>query len=230
MSRILLVEDDEALARGLVAVLEQNGFDVEPVSSGHDALAHHAVGAYSAIILDLRLPDMSGFEVLTKVRNSESRGHGKLARCPVLILTARSALGDRVRGLDLGADDYLLKPFEPPELLARLRALLRRSQGDPSPSIVIGRLTFEHSSGAFSLGDEALDLPRRERAVLEQLLVRAGKVVVRESLVDVVFGLDKPVSANALEVYIGRLRKRLAAGDGPEIRTVRGLGYMLEKT
>ena len=114
-------------------------------------------------------------------------------RCPVLILTARSSLEDRVRGLDLGADDYLLKPFEPPELLARLRALLRRAQGDPSPSITVGRLTFERANGAFRLGDELLELPRRERAVLEQLVIRAGKIVLREKLADMVFGLDEDV-------------------------------------
>ncbi len=229
MSRILLAEDDAALSRGLVALFRHNGYDVESVATGHAALAHQAVGGYAAIILDLGLPDMSGLEVLKQVRSGEARLRGESARCPVLILTARSALDDRVRGLDLGADDYLLKPFEPPELLARVRALLRRAQGDPSPSVTVGRLTFEHANGSFRLGDELLELPRRERAVLEQLIVRAGKIVLREKLADMVFGLDEDVGANALEVYIGRLRKRLAAG-GPQIRTVRGLGYMLEQT
>lgn len=227
MSRILLAEDDAALSRGLVALFKQSGYDVEPVTTGQAALAHHAVGTYAAMILDLGLPDMSGFEVLKQIRGGEARAHNDSARCPVLILTARSALDDRVRGLDLGADDYLLKPFEPPELLARLRALLRRSQGDPSPSITVGRLTLDRTNGAFRLDDELLELPRRERAVLEQLVIRAGKIVLRESLADMVFGLEENVGANALEVYIGRLRKRLAAG-GPQIRTVRGLGYMLE--
>lgn len=228
MSRILLVEDDAALARGLVALFKQSGYDVESVATGQAALAHQAVGAYAAIILDLSLPDMSGFEVLKQMRGGEVRGYGDRARCPVLVLTARSALDDRVRGLDLGADDYLLKPFEPPELLARVRALLRRAQGDPSPSITVGRLTFEHANGAFRLGDELLELPRRERAVLEQLVIRVGKIVLREKLADMVFGLDEDVGPNALEVYVGRLRKRLADG-GPQIRTIRGLGYMLEQ-
>lgn len=227
MSRILLVEDDAALTRGLVALLKHNGYDVEAAATGHTALAHHAVCAYAAIVLDIGLPDMSGLEVLRQVRSGEARARSESARCPVLILTARSALNDRVRGLDLGADDYLLKPFEPPELLARLRALLRRAQGDPAPSITVGGLTLEHINGAFRLDGELLELPRRERAVLEQLMVRAGKIVLRENLANMVFGLDDPVGDNALEVYIGRLRKRLAAG-GPHIRTVRGLGYMLE--
>lgn len=227
MSRILLVEDDEALCRGVVALLRQGGYDVEWVATGKAALAHQAVGDYSAIILDLGLPDMSGFEVLGALRGSDNRWRSEFSSCPILILTARSALDDRVRGLDLGADDYLLKPFEPPELLARLRALLRRSHGDPSPSIAVGQLTLDQGSGAFFLDGKILELPRRERAVLEQLIVRAGKVVQREALLDIVFGLDAQVGENALEVYVGRLRKRLAA-EGPQIRTVRGLGYMLE--
>jgi two-component system response regulator TctD len=221
MSRILLVEDDAALARGLVALLTQSGYDTDAVTTGAAAVSHHAVGAYAAIVLDLGLPDLSGFDVLKQVRGDGSR-------CPVLVLTARSGLEDRVRGLDSGADDYLLKPFEAPELLARLRALLRRSQADPSPSITVGRLTFERANGAFRLGDELLELPRRERAVLEQLVIRVGTIVLREKLADMVFGLNEDVGPNALEVYIGRLRKRLAGG-GPHIRTVRGLGYMLER-
>lgn len=221
MSRILLAEDDAALARGLVALLKHHGYDVEAVENGRAALSHHAVGSYAALVLDLRLPDLSGFEVLKRVRN-----HG--SRCPVLILTALSAVEDRVRGLDLGADDYLLKPFEPTELLARLRALMRRAQGDPSPLLTVGQLTFDRASGVFRLGNQLLELPRRERAVLEQLVLRVGAIVVREKLADTVFGLDEDVGTNALEVYIGRLRKRLAP-DGPHIRTIRGLGYMLER-
>jgi DNA-binding response OmpR family regulator len=228
MGRILLAEDDAALARGLVALLKHSGYDVESVATGHATLARQAAGTYAAIVLDLGLPDLSGFEVLKQLRSREVRARSESARCPVLILTARSALDDRVRGLDLGADDYLLKPFEPSELLARLRALLRRAQGDPSPSIKIGRLTLERANGTFRLDDELLELPRRERAVLEQLVIRAGKIVLRENLANMVFGLDDDVGGNALEVYIGRLRKKLAAG-GPQIRTVRGLGYMLEK-
>jgi two-component system response regulator TctD len=222
MARILLSEDDAALARGLVALLEQNGYDVEAVTTGHAALAHQAAGAFAAVLLDLGLPDLSGYEVLQRIRSNGSR-------CPVLILTARNALNDRVRGLDLGADDYLLKPFEPAELLARLRALLRRAQGDPSPSVTVGALIYERDSGAFRLNGGLLELPRRERAVLEQLVVSAGSIVPREKLVDRVFGLHEDVGPNALEVYIGRLRKKLAAG-GPQIRTVRGLGYMLDRS
>jgi two-component system, OmpR family, response regulator TctD len=222
MARILLSEDDAALARGLVALLQQNGYDVEAVTTGQAALAHQAAGQYAAVLLDLGLPDVSGYEVLRRMRSDGSR-------CPVLILTARNALRDRVRGLDLGADDYLLKPFEPAELLARLRALLRRAHGDPSPAVTIGPLVYERCNGAFRLNGALLELPRRERAVLEQLVFSAGSIVPREKLADSVFGLDEEVGPNALEVYIGRLRKKLAAG-GPQIRTIRGLGYMLDKS
>ncbi len=228
MSRILLAEDDAALARGLQALFRQNGYDIEHVTTGGALLAHYSSGAYSAIVLDLGLPDMSGFDVLKKIRGAEARKDRDAARCPVLILTALGALDDRVRGLDLGADDYLPKPFEPAELLARLRALLRRAQGNPAPSLTVGRLMLDRTTGAFRLDGELLELPRRERVVLEQLVIRAGKIVLRESLANLVFGCEGNVGANALEVYIGRLRKRLAGG-GPQIRTVRGLGYMLEQ-
>jgi two-component system, OmpR family, response regulator TctD len=222
MSRILIVEDDAALARGLVALLSHNGYDVESVGTAHGAIAHHAVGAFAGMILDLGLPDKSGFEVLRQIRALGSR-------CPVLILTARGTLDDRVMGLDQGADDYLPKPFEPPELLARLRAILRRSQGDPSPTVQVGALCWDRGNGTFRLGEEILELPRRERVVLEELVGRAGTIVLRERLTDVVFGLDDDVGRNALEVYIGRIRKKLSAG-GPQIRTIRGLGYMLDRS
>jgi DNA-binding response OmpR family regulator len=220
MSRVLLAEDDPALARGLVALLQQNGYDVNTVATGRAALGHQDAGLYAVMILDLGLPDISGFDVLQQMRASG-------ARCPVLILTARAALHDRIRGLDLGGDDYLSKPFEPAELLARVRALLRRSQGDPSPLVSIGPLTWDRANASFYLDKDLLELPRRERAVLEQLMARAGKIVLRERLTDAVFGLDDDVGRNALEVYIGRLRKKLGS-DGPHIRTVRGLGYLLE--
>lgn len=220
MTRILLAEDDIALARGLVSLLNQHGYDVDAVGNGTAALAHQATLTYGAVILDLGLPDLSGFDVLKQLRHRGSRS-------PVLILTARGALDDRVRGLDLGADDYMLKPFEPAELLARVRALLRRYQGDPAPDVQVGNLKWHRGNKTFSLGEQLLELPRRERTVLEELVGRAGKIVLRERLTDAVFGLDDEVGRNALEVYIGRLRKKLAEG-GPHIRTVRGLGYMLE--
>ncbi len=218
--RILLIEDNAALARGLTASLRASGFAVDHVTHGVAALEESELVPYNLMILDVGLPDMSGFEVLKRLRQ---RG----ATTPVLILTARAALTDRVTGLDLGADDYLPKPFEPAELEARVRALLRRGQGQAAPALTLGGLVFDRSAGTATLHGRPLDLRRREWSVLESLMIRAGKVVTKERLSAEVFGHDEPVGPNALEVYVGRLRKKLEP-DGPTIRTIRGLGYLLD--
>jgi two-component system response regulator TctD len=218
--RILMIEDDAPLARSIVALLRAGGNAVDHVATGADALAVVAGEPYAVVILDVGLPDIDGFTVLERLR---ARGD----RVPVLMLTARDALDDRVRGLDLGADDYLRKPFEPEELEARVRALGRRRGGDPVPVLSVGSLSINRSSGEAKVGDRALDLRRRERTVLEALATRAGRVVPRELLIGEVFGFDEPVGGNAIEVHVTRLRGKLAP-DGPEIRTVRGVGYMLD--
>ena len=220
MARILIVEDDAALARGIVALLKDGGYAVDHVARGAEALQLEEQEPYRAIILDIGLPDLSGFEVLQRLRQ---RG----AHTPVLILTARDALADRVKGLDLGGDDYLLKPFEPAELEARVRALVRRGEGNPSPTITIGALVWDRASGVVTVGGAVLELRRRELAVLQTLLSSAGKLVLKERLAAEVFDFDEPVGPNALEVYVGRVRRKLMP-NGPTIRTVRGLGYMLE--
>lgn len=220
MARILLVEDDPALLRGLVSTLRADGYAVDTASEGATAVSMGASQPYAVVVLDVGLPDISGFEVLKKLRD-------KGCRMPILILTARDTVQDRVTGLDLGADDYLLKPFDPTELEARIRALMRRSHGDPSPVITIGKLVINRSLGTATVGDRVLELRRREWAVLERLVARAGKLVSKERLTDEVFGFDEPVAPNAVEVYIARLRKKLEP-DGPSIRTLRGLGYMLD--
>ena len=143
------------------------------------------------------------------------------------MLTARDALDDRVRGLDLGADDYLRKPFAPEELEARIRALGRRRGGDPTPELMVGTLVLNRSTGQAQVAGRALDLRRREWAVLDSLATRAGQIVPRETLLAEVFGYDEPVGPNAIEVNITRLRGKLAP-DGPMIRTVRGVGYLLD--
>lgn len=218
--RLLLVEDDERLARGVAASLEAAGFSVDRLDSGEDALQLAGAEPYAAIILDLGLPDLDGLDVLSRLR---ARG----GVTPVLILTARDMVDDRINGLDRGADDYMAKPFDPRELESRIRALVRRSQGTPDPVLRIGTLVFDRSSRTVSLDDSVLDLRRRELAVLETLMGRPGKVIPKERLSAEVFAFDDAVTPNALEVYVGRLRRKLLPS-GPAIRTVRGLGYMIE--
>ena len=218
--RILMIEDDAALARGIAALLRAAGHAVDHVATGEDALEVVSSEPYALVILDVGLPDIDGFTVLERMRR---RGD----RVPVLMLTARDALDDRVRGLDLGADDYLRKPFDPEELEARVRALGRRRGGDPVPQVTVGTLTINRSTAQAEVAGRAIDLRRREWAVLEALATRAGQVVARDLLLAEVFGYDEPVGPNALEVNVTRLRAKLAP-DGPEIRTVRGVGYLLD--
>jgi two-component system response regulator TctD len=220
MARILLIEDDPALSRGLVASLKGAGHVVDAVYDGASALQMARDEPYALITLDLGLPDMSGLKVLSRLRRCGNT-------TPVLILTARDTLEERVEGLDLGADDYLLKPFEPSELEARLRALLRRSQGEASSVVAVGRLVVDQARGIATVGNRRLELRRREWAVLERLIARVGKVISKERLTSEVFGFDDPVAPNAIEVYVARLRSKLEP-DGPKIRTMRGLGYILD--
>jgi two-component system response regulator TctD len=208
------------LSRGLVSALTGEGYSVDPAYDGASALVMAADEPYALITLDVGLPDMSGFEVLHKLR---SRG----CKVPILMLTARDTVEDRVEGLDRGADDYMLKPFDPLELSARLRALLRRPHGDPAPVIRIGKLEIDRSRGAASIDGQPIELRRREWVVLERLTARLGQVVTKERLASEVFGYDEAVAPNAIEVYIARLRKKLEPG-GPKIRTLRGLGYLME--
>ena len=218
MARILLVEDDPALARGVAAVLRARGHAVDVAASGEEALA--ADEPYALVLLDLGLPDIDGVEVLRRLRRSGSK-------VPVLILTARDAVEDRIAGLDGGADDYLLKPFDPSEMEARVRALLRRAVGEASPIVTIGQLAIDPARGTATLAGRDLALRRREWAVLERLAARQGMLVSKERLTAEIFGYDEPVAPNAIEVYIARLRRKLEPG-GPAIRTVRGLGYVLD--
>ena len=220
MARILLIEDDPSLARGIAAVLRNAGHNIDHAEDGESGLIMAEMEPFALIVLDLGLPDISGFEVLRRIRRTGSK-------TPVLVLTARDAIEDRVAGLDEGADDYLLKPFEPSELEARIRALLRRSAGEASPVVTVGAMVIDPARGTVTVNGRAIDLRRRERAVLERLAARVGKVISKDRLNSEVFGFDEPVAPNAIEVYIARLRQKLAP-DGPAIRTIRGLGYVLE--
>ena len=217
--RILVVEDDKALGRGVVAFLKSEGFTVDWVQTGESALDESSE-PYAVIVLDVGLPDVSGFEVLAQLRRSGNR-------TPLLLLTARDALKDRITGLDLGADDYMLKPFEPEELAARLRALGRRRGGDPSPSVTVGNLVVERNSARARVLDRDLALRRREHTLLLILASNVGKVVPRTRLTGEIFGHDDEIGPNALDLYVGRVRRKLEP-DGPRILTLRGQGYVLE--
>jgi two-component system response regulator TctD len=219
MARILLVEDDPALSRGIIALLKAAGHAADTAKDGETALFLAEAEPCSLVILDIGLPDMSGFDVLKKLR-------ARACKTPVLILSARDHVTDRVKGLDLGADDYLLKPFDASELGARVRALLRRDHGDPCPVLVIGNLTIDRSRATAEICGRPLQLRRREWAVLDRLTAKVGDVVSKEKLMAEVFSYDDAVAPNAVEVYVARLRRKLEP-DGPSIKTMRGLGYML---
>jgi two-component system OmpR family response regulator len=223
--RLLIVEDDAPLASGLRRMLEAEGHDVDLAGRGEDAVAVAARERFDLVILDIGLPQMDGFEVLRRLRAGAA---GRGAPLPVLVLTARDAIEDRVRGLDLGADDYLAKPFATPELTARVRALLRRSQVHGGPRIAHGPLTLDTVTRRASLKNEPLELAAREWAVLEVLLAKVEKIVSKEAIIQAVAGWDDELSPNAIEVYISRLRSKLEPA-GIRIRTVRGFGYMLEE-
>ena len=218
--KILLVEDDPTLGEAVMLATRQAGFAVDWARDGVQAENALAGYAYDAMLLDLGLPRRAGLEILRSLR---IRG----ATLPVMILTARDTVGDRVRGLDAGADDYLLKPFSLDELLARLRALLRRAHGKADTQIRMGRLSFDSVRRQACIGETPLALSARELEVLEILLSHAGRVTAKEAIADRLTGWDEGVGENAVEVYIHRLRRKLN-NSGVTIRTLRGLGYLLE--
>ena len=219
--RILLVEDDTVLADALSRALEQSAHAVDVVATGEKADDALALGSYDLVILDVGLPALSGFEVLRRLRARKSA-------VPVLMLTALDSLEDRVRGLDLGADDYLAKPFDLRELEARVRALLRRGNA-AMPHLEHGLLQFDTVGRRVFHDGRPVDLSRRELAMLELLLLRAGRVVSKEQMANHLYGWGEEVGDNAIEVNVYRLRKKLEPL-GCEIRTVRGMGYLMDST
>lgn len=217
--RILLVEDNTKLAEGTRDVLTSSGFQVDIVANGEDAQSALRAGDYDLVILDLTLPDMDGLDVLRALR-----GHG--GQMPVLIITARGDLDDRVKGLDLGADDYLTKPFEVSELEARVRALIRRSAGRTQSSLTYAGLTLDIANGILMKGNEPLEITPREFATFRALVLSKSDVVPKVKILNSLTTFDSDITENAVEQIISRLRKRLAP-HGISIRTARGIGYYL---
>ena len=217
--RILIAEDDPMLADGLTVALRQSGYTTDRVTSGLEADTALAAQQFDLLILDIGLPGLDGFQVLRRLRERKTP-------TPVLILTALDGVENRVHGLDLGADDYLTKPFDLKELEARVRALTRRAQGQVVPQINHGRLSYDPANRIATVDGAPLELSGRETALLEILLNRIGRVVSKDTIIDLMFQWGDEVSQNAVEVYIHRLRKKLEFA-GASIATVRGLGYRI---
>lgn len=219
--RIMLVEDDRPLAEALTTLLVAAGYAVDTVHDGASAEALGTAERFDLVILDLNLPEMDGLSVLRALR-------ARSDDAAVMILTARGAPEDRVRGLNLGADDYLTKPFDVAEFEARVRSLLRRQAGLRASSLTLGDVTLDLISRRFFTPDGPIDLPARELALCELLFTRAGKVVSKDTIVQSLTSLDDSLSDNAIEQYISRLRRRLAP-HGVTLRTARGIGYYIDK-
>lgn len=220
--RLLLVEDDQDMVSWLSRALKQSGFVADVAGDAATAEGLLATGTrYDAVVLDLGLPDRHGLQVLKRMRD---RGE----RTPVLLLTAQATLSDRVRGLNMGADDFVPKPFEVPELEARLTALIRRSNGYAQAKLQCGSLAYDPDNRAFTIDDRLVSLTPREHAALTALLMRAGSLVQKSHLSGKVFPQNSNVGPDAIELVLHRVRRKLAGSD-VRIVTVRGLGYMLEE-
>ena len=217
--RILLVEDDKLLGDGVQAGLAQSGFNVDWVRDGIAAELALKTGEYAGVVLDLGLPRLSGLDLLQRLRKLGNK-------VPVLILTARDSVEDRVRGLDGGADDYVIKPFDLPELAARLRALVRRSSGEAAPTLRVGEIELDAAARSVTFRALPVELSLREFALLQELMLSAGRVLSREQLAQRLYAWGEEIESNAIEVHVHHLRRKLA----PElVRTVRGVGYMLAR-
>lgn len=219
--RILLVEDDALLADAIARSLSQSAHAVDVARSGEGADAALATGDYDLVVLDVELPGLDGLEVLKRLRARRSV-------VPVLIVTVRDALEERISGLDLGADDYLTKPFHLSELEARVRALIRRAHAGATSELVHGRLRLNMAARRLYCDDQPVELSGRELAVLELLLLRGSRVVTKQQIIEHLYGWEDVSSSNTIEVFIYRLRKKIEPF-GVDIRTVRGMGYLIEK-
>ncbi len=222
--RVLLVEDEPEMASALAAALKGHDMVVDRVATIDMARESILTNGYGAILLDRQLPDGDGLTLIPKLRADG-------VQTPVIVLTARGDLADRVAGLDTGADDYLGKPFAIEELLARLRAVLRRRSDMPAEMLQLGRLAYNADHREASVAGTVLGLPRRELLVLETLMRRSGRTVARSALEEAVYGFDDEIQSNALDTHVSRLRRKLAESDaGVEIHAIRGLGYLIRRT
>ena len=216
--RLLLVEDDEILGDGLVAGLRMEGYAVDWLTNGRQADEALKLNSYELIVLDLNLPDMDGMSILRALRNRKDE-------TPVMVLTAKDTISDRVMGLDSGADDFVIKPFELDEVCARLRALARRSEGRSAPTIEYNGISLDPASHQVTYNNEKVDLSQKEFEILSFLMSNIGKVVSRSRLEESLYSWDSDVESNTVEVHIHHLRKKL---DTALIRTVRGVGYIID--
>lgn len=216
--RLLLIEDDALLGDGICVGLKREGYTVDWLKDGKQGLQALSTEEFDLVVLDLGLPGMDGDQVLKTMRKQK-------INTPTLILTARDAIADRVGSLDSGADDYMTKPFDLDELAARVRALIRRSHGRVSPLIEAGAISLDPAAHTVQFHNQLLNLSQREFAVLQSLLENVGRVVPRATLEDKLYGWDKAIESNAIEVHIHNLRKKLGA---ETIKTVRGVGYIIE--
>lgn len=217
--RILLVEDDKALGEGIRTALKPEGYTVDWVQDGQSALHALSHESFELAILDLGLPRLDGLQVLKQLRAAANP-------VPVLVLTARDSTADRIAGLDAGADDYLIKPFDVAELKARLRALLRRSFNRPQPTLEYRGIILDPISQAVTFQGQPVNLPRKEFLLLHELIAQPGRVMTRDKLQQALYGWDEEVESNALEVHVHHLRKKFFA---ELIRTVRGVGYLVDR-
>jgi DNA-binding response OmpR family regulator len=218
--RILVVEDDPLLGDGLQAGLRQRGFDVDWLKDGVAAELAIRGEPYKAVVLDLGLPRLDGLDLLRRERTKGSS-------IPILVLTARDAIGDRVKGFDTGADDYVVKPVDLDELAARLRALIRRSQGEAAPVLTIGALRLDPAARSVTFRGERVELQAKEFNLLHEFMANAGRVLTRSDIEDRLYAYGDEIESNAVEVHVHHLRRKLAPA---LIRTVRGVGYVMPRT
>ena len=219
--KILLVDDERQLTEALSAILKQNKYSVDTAFNGEDGLDMALSGIYDLIILDVMMPKLDGFSVLKEIRANKFD-------CPVLMLTAKSETQDKIQGLNLGADDYLSKPFDTNELLARIKALLRRKEKFTGDILSYGDLTLNRNTFEISVNERKISLGKKEFQILEMLILSAGKSIVKERFIEKIWGFDTEAEYNTIEVYVSFLRRKLnAVGSNVEIKSLRGIGYMI---